>query len=201
MNTFLIADTHLNHASIMRHCRNRPWLRPGDIGPNGYWVSPEIREQRVQEMNEGLIDNWNRTVSRKDITIIDGDFAWKEHPKFIQRLNGKKILIIGSHDHMPQESLQQFSEVHQLLMRKIHKQPFFIFHWPCQTWQGIYYGTIHVHGHCHGRLPKREGVRMIDVGVDTEKSGFCPINVDSIIEDMLKIPLRRNYEQPDEDED
>ena len=190
METFFTADTHFDHPAVLRHCR-RPWLKDGDLTADGKWVSKEISALRTEEMNDGLVDRWNAVVGHKDQVIIDGDFAWKNHRKHVNRLHGKKILIIGSHDDMPQISLQQFAEVHSFLKRRFAGYGFFIIHWPMMTWDQMQYGVIHIHGHCHARLPERN-VRMIDVGVDVKKWNYAPVNVLTIIEEMKTKPFERN---------
>ena len=55
----------------------------------------------MEEMDEGLIQNWNRVVGKDDLVFNLGDFAfatngrWKE---LINRLNGHIHLILGNHD-------------------------------------------------------------------------------------------------------
>ena len=45
-------------------------------------------------------DNWNKMVGKKDRVIIVGDFAFANHVKWANCLNGKKVLILGNHDNM-----------------------------------------------------------------------------------------------------
>ena len=52
-------------------------------------------------MNETLISNWNKVVKRDDRVFMLGDFALCGKDKIIeigQKLNGRKILILGNHD-------------------------------------------------------------------------------------------------------
>lgn len=80
-HTFFTSDTHFGHANIIRFCK-RPF-------------------ENVEEMNEVLIENWNKVVSDDDTVFHLGDFAfggsnvWKE---IIPRLKGHINLIIGNHD-------------------------------------------------------------------------------------------------------
>lgn len=55
----------------------------------------------VSEMNEALIDNWNRVVRKEDRVIMNGDFALCGKERIIEiglKLNGRKTLILGNHD-------------------------------------------------------------------------------------------------------
>ena len=56
MKTFFIADTHFGHKNIIKYC-NRPFAN-------------------IEEMNETLIENWNKAVSAEDAVYILGDFAY-----------------------------------------------------------------------------------------------------------------------------
>lgn len=78
---FLIGDTHFGHKNIIRYC-DRPF-------------------SSVEEMNEKLIQNWNKTVKQHDTIYMMGDFALCGKNKIIEigkRLNGRKRLILGNHD-------------------------------------------------------------------------------------------------------
>lgn len=79
--TFFTSDLHFGHTNILKY-EDRPW-------------------DTVEEMNEGLIDNWNATVPPEGRTYVIGDFIMGKHAEnlsIIKRLNGKKILIAGNHD-------------------------------------------------------------------------------------------------------
>ncbi len=54
---------------------------------------------------ERLFANWNRLVKPEDTVILPGDFSWalkledtKSDFEFLEKLNGKKILLKGNHD-------------------------------------------------------------------------------------------------------
>jgi calcineurin-like phosphoesterase family protein len=61
----------------------------------------------VEEMNEGLINNWNKTVTTRDTVIILGDLIMGKKsenvPKYLPRLNGTLCLVTGNHDFLPSE--------------------------------------------------------------------------------------------------
>lgn len=50
--------------------------------------------------DEHLIDMWNRTVSKRDLTYILGDITMETDKWYFQldRLNGRKIVVLGNHD-------------------------------------------------------------------------------------------------------
>jgi calcineurin-like phosphoesterase family protein len=81
VRVFVIADTHFFHDNIIKYC-GRPF-RGGE------------------EMNEFLLDEWNRVVSPEDLVIHCGDVALGQTELIIElcnKLNGTKILVEGNHD-------------------------------------------------------------------------------------------------------
>lgn len=218
--------SYFDHPGIIRHCpATRPYLRPGDLDQGGRWASEAIKQARTDEMNAAQVAVWNGTVGNKDTIYIIGDFAWKNHRKWINELNGKKIMIIGSHDDMPLDALelfkpdweplgleqkqmdavktmQQFREVHWLLYRKICGQNMMLCHWPMATWQGKPHGSVCLTGHVHGRMKKLlpgeiGGGMILDVGWDVFKR---PINFDELRAEM-KVKFDKGatrYESKDE---
>ena len=55
---------------------------------------------------ERLRENWNKTVAPDDTVVVPGDISWAMHFeearadfRFIESLNGKKILLKGNHDY------------------------------------------------------------------------------------------------------
>ena len=83
MRLFAISDLHLSFSSN----------KPMDIFPG--W----------EDYQKRLYDNWQKTVSPEDTVVVAGDVSWGisldeslEDLKFLNSLNGKKILIKGNHD-------------------------------------------------------------------------------------------------------
>lgn len=59
-----------------------------------------------ENYTEKLYENWQKTVSRDDLVIIPGDVSWATYIeetyadfKFINELNGNKVIIKGNHDY------------------------------------------------------------------------------------------------------
>lgn len=56
----------------------------------------------VESMNEYMISQWNSRVRKNDEVVILGDLGYmdgKTANQLLKRLNGKKFLIRGNHDH------------------------------------------------------------------------------------------------------
>ncbi|MFH1842874.1 MAG: metallophosphoesterase [bacterium] len=153
MNTFVTADLHLGHDAIRRFSQ-RPFVS-------------------VTEMDESIITSWNNHVGPKDLVYIVGDFAWKRHDIYLSALNGKKVLIRGNHDKMSQNQQRNFTEVHDLLVRKIEGQKVVFCHYAMCVWPDWMDGAWHLHGHSHGRLEEAGDSTRCDVGQDIW--GYAPI--------------------------
>ena len=86
---WVISDTHFFHENILK-------FKDSDGKPiRGSLFSS------VEEMNETMVDNWNKVVQKGDIVYHLGDVFFGQKDEFIKlwkRLNGSKRLILGNHD-------------------------------------------------------------------------------------------------------
>ena len=169
---YFTSDLHFYHEKIIHHCR-RPFAD-------------------VQDMNERLIENWNRTVGPDDEVYILGDVTMKGPEQafaVLSRLSGKKYLIRGNHDYfIDNPEWQNYSWVFQWV-KDYHEliwnnQKFVLFHYPIAEWAGFYNGSIHLHGHQHNKAvynyqQLQTGLKRYDVGVDA--NGFKPVNIEHIV--------------------
>jgi calcineurin-like phosphoesterase family protein len=105
---FWTADPHYNHANIARYT-NRPQVKPGDLNPDGSWISPEIAFQRAEEMNTMLTREANQRIKSGDTVICVGDFSCRggergvkglhiKPAEILAKLNGTWTIIGGNHD-------------------------------------------------------------------------------------------------------
>ena len=132
---YYTSDTHFGHTNIIRFA-NRPY-------------------KNVEEMDEDIIARWNSKVKPGDLVYHLGDFSWRDHKKYRQRLNGALVLLIGNHDKGLHESY--FAEVCRYKEIKDNKQKLVLFHYPIWSWNGMHHGTIHLHGHVHANpVPPNE---------------------------------------------
>jgi len=135
-------------------------------------------------MDKTIINNHNSVVSKNDITIHAGDFTlWKNvkdiYEKYINRLNGQHIFLLGSHDYwLKGKPNRQILEKNIFLDGK--RYHFVVCHYAMHTWPRSHYGSYHLFGHSHGNL-ELSGKRY-DIGVDN--NNFYPISADLIIEIM-----------------
>jgi len=180
-NYFIWADPHINHKNVILHCMREPWLYPNpDYNPmlpkhfkfNNEWAV------NLKSHDDDIIDNHNQLVKRGDTVIILGDFAWRDHNKYLARLNGKHIMILGNHDKMNQDVLRNFSEVHEMGCRKkINGWDITFSHYAMRSWPSSCHNSVHCWAHSHGRMPEFDNMLACDGGVDIWGYGVLPIDV------------------------
>lgn len=131
-NVFVTSDTHFGHAGVCQFLRDDGTkLRP--------WSNPE-------EMDEALVENWNRVVKPVDKIYHLGDVVINRKAlKTLSRLNGEKVLIKGNHDIFRlEEYTPYFKDI-----RAYHVLSGMIFsHIPVHESALTRFG-INVHGHLH----------------------------------------------------
>lgn len=184
------SDLHFGHNNIIRYC-NRPW-------------------KSVEEMDEGLIKNWNSVVGENDIVFNLGDFAfapnwrWKE---ILSELRGHHYLILGNHDQsrfLGDKIMNLFEMVEQQMILKIDNRYVYLNHYPflCYSgsWRGPENAVYALHGHVHSGpdSTNRDCSRLVhlfpyqyDVGVDN--NNYTPVSWDKI-QDIIKLQCKQGIE-------
>lgn len=163
MKIFITADHHFNHENIIEYCK-RPF-------------------KTVAEMNEVMIERWNKQVGKNDLVIHLGDFGLgdKEKIKEIRKkLNGTIILIKGNHDRVTEDFI--------VVGDSIQIGNLLFSHRPIPE-EEIPKGCINVHGHIH----EKESFSGINISV--EKTNYEPILLEDIgkrIADKVKITKEKD---------
>ena len=200
MTDFITADNHFSHAKILEHC-GRPF-------------------KSVAEMDLAMITRWNETVQPGDIVIHLGDFCMGgvEQAKFyLEQLNGiiKFIAPLTHHDSRWIKALAQTSApwasktdwveyispmetwMYKNWKAKSRSRTYSLKvtynHFPMQSWDASYHGSVHLHGHVHGRLVEQnQYLNRLDIGVDGWDFEPVPLNhaiwcamYDSPFEDVM----------------
>lgn len=175
---FFTSDLHLGHKKILQYCP-RPWTT-------------------IEEMHEGLIQNWNKVVTKEDDIYILGDviFGGSTLLKSVfDRLNFKNIyLVLGNHDSYKQLSKSgYFTWIRDYYELRIEDpelvrgyQGFVLCHFPFLTWNGKDHGAVNLHGHTHNSLPVDYNEKRIDVGVDNPLWNYTPVSYAQIKEELKK---------------
>ncbi len=167
---YFTADLHFSHEKILSLC-HRPFCK-------------------IDEMDQQLVENWNRTVCPQDDVYILGDFTLKgpdTASAFLARLNGQKHLVCGNHDHFVNHTRfdpSGFVSIGEYVTLQYAGMEWVLFHYPILEWDGFYQGSIHLHGHQHNRMGynlqnRAQGLRRYDVGVDANH--FCPVSANGIL--------------------
>lgn len=102
----------------------------------------------IEEHDEYIIDRWNRTVSKRDVTFILGDVTMEKKSPYhlLSRLRGVKHVVLGNHDRHQdvQELLRHVNSVSGMLKYK----GFWLTHCPVHPFElDRVYGNIHGHVH------------------------------------------------------
>ena len=145
---FFTSDTHFDHANIIRFCK-RPW-------------------STAEEMNEALVERWNKKVGPNDIVFHLGDFCFggsAEWKKWREKLNGHIILIRGNHDRKMSSTMEVlFDEVLYQAQLEIDGRSVYLNHYPFLTYGGCWRkeksAVWQLFGHCHSK----DGIKGADSG-------------------------------------
>ena len=146
----------------------------------------------MEDMNEGLIANWNSRVRNGDTVFHCGDFAFtKDHgaiSAIVKRLNGHIFLIRGNHDcDKVIKKVEGFAWVgarYQNKFAKVDKQLVFCSHYAHRVWDHAQHGAFHVFGHSHNGLADDPTMLSCDVGVDAWNC--FPVSFEELREVMAK---------------
>lgn len=165
---WLISDTHLNHANFI------------NFEVDGIPARPF---KTVEEMNETLIENWNRVVKEQDHIWHLGDVIMgpkQEYPKILSRLKGKKRMLLGNHDQLKGTELMKYFQKVEL-WRIFKEHNFLCTHVPIHP-VGFRKVQFNVHGHLHHNTV--DDPRYLNVCV--EHTGYAPIHLDAVIAKIRK---------------
>ena len=177
---FFTSDLHFRHGNIIKYCK-RPF-------------------ETVQDQTEKLIENWNKTVPDTATVFILGDFAFATKNQwrgFLNRMTGKKYLILGNHDRhedIPTEMFEDIIDLAKVSIKiKEHEwKTFILSHRPILCWEGSNDGSIMLYGHVHtctnpevdetidSELIKLMPKNSWDVGVDN--NNYTPVSVHEVLE-------------------
>lgn len=157
---YFIADTHFNHANIIKYC-NRPF-------------------NNTYEMNEYIIQKWNSVVKKDDTVYHLGDVGFgqlQEVKSLVERLNGTKILLKGNHDFKIGTNTWKeigFSEVYK---KKIVLGNLILTHAPTEE---VGENQINVFGHIHDKPLDERFDKDNHICVSCDVIDYTPISVECI---------------------
>jgi calcineurin-like phosphoesterase family protein/2'-5' RNA ligase len=158
--TYVCSDLHLDHANIIKYCK-RPF-------------------RDLRQMNEVLVENWNRTVRPKDTVYFLGDMAYGRSSRnadyWLERLNGKVIFIKGNHEGKNRTAM------HEKLIIEHHGESILLIHDDKdapEDWNGWI-----IHGHHHNNKPEEHPLINTStkrMNVSVEFTDYKPILLDELL--------------------
>lgn len=159
---WISSDFHFSHGNIIKYC-------------------PESRGHftNADEMNDTIINNMNSHISTDDTLIIVGDIGFCKPPEicsYLNRINGKKVIVWGNHDSRLRyseelASVQNVIGTHDYLefSHEVNgaKHYICVMHFPMLEWHRKHHGAMHFFGHRHTPYSKNiPTIRSMDIGLD-----------------------------------
>ena len=146
---FVMSDTQFGHDNTWAKFKN------ADGSPLRPFTSSE-------EMNETMVDNWNRVVNSNDTVYHLGDVVIaKRNLETVKRLNGRKILIMGNHDIFKNHEYVEagFESLHSY---KVFVDKWILSHVPLHPDCVGERFRANVHGHLHGNRIMQQSAKTFD---------------------------------------
>lgn len=175
-NIFILSDLHLGHANVLKFTiADGSLLRPGFAN--------------IDEHDDFIIDSINSVVNPNDRLILVGDCVMnKLHMYKLDRINGKKTLVMGNHDPTDPQYLTPYFEK---LAGALPLSEFILTHIPVHELQVQHRFKGNIHGHLHdGDVKLKWGVNDPRYfNVCCEKFNYKPI----AFEDLKKQFYARDF--------
>ena len=129
-----IADLHLSHINMALH--------------RGF--------STVEEHDEHIIEKWNSTVHKRDVTYILGDITMEKSSPYhmIDRLNGIKHVVLGNHDR--QQDVKKLLEHVNSVAGMVQYKGVMLTHCPIHPMELEYRFNRNIHGHIHEKQVMRD---------------------------------------------
>ena len=118
----------------------------------------DLRFKNAKEVNEHIIETWNKTVGKSDLVYLLGDISMdRAGLEILNQLNGEKILIKGNYDISVENGgtslyeindkilLKYFSKVVDELDLEIGGEMVYLNHFPTNARQDIFNICGHIH--------------------------------------------------------
>ena len=165
--TFLISDTHFGHANTFLRFKQADGVTP---------LRPFTS---IEEMDETMVERWNKTVGPHDKVYHLGDVVInRRYLGTLSRLNGDKVLIKGNHDifHL-KDYIEHFRDI-----RAYHVlNGLLLSHIPVHTDSLARFGAnVHGHLHCHRVLDKDGAIDPNYLNVGVECIDYTPISLEDV---------------------
>lgn len=199
---FACADPHFSHKGMVMFTTGGKPIRPWGI-PVGKVKFDDLDSEvqadimrRVEEMDEAMVENWNRVVGPKDKVEVLGDVIIGRTARHILgRLNGRKRLRMGNHDIFVKNNNQDYAAYFEEITAYKVFDDLIMSHIPLHPESVKERWKANVHGHLHsGRVmmekwvsigDEMDRIEVIDpryLCVSMEHINYTPITMDEIYE-------------------
>ena len=136
---YYISDTHFGHANVIKY-DGRPF-------------------KSVEEMDNIMINNWNSRVTQDDTVYLLGDLCLGNGDtaeKYLNRLMGHKVLIIGNHDGklIRSDARKRFDQIRDIMEITDKGNRIIMCHYPMCDWKNCMHGSYLIYGHIHNNTEK-----------------------------------------------
>ncbi|MHB1485325.1 MAG: metallophosphoesterase [Saccharofermentanales bacterium] len=168
---YFTSDLHLGHANIIKLC-NRPF-------------------SDLDEMNETLISNWNSRVTNGDKVYIVGDLIFRSSIRpetYLDRLKGKKHLILGNHDKSwinKIDTSKYFISVGNMQSIGDGKRKIILCHYPMMSWESMSKPSYLIFGHMHNNTKANywELLKSMPCALNAgvEINNYVPVSFDELV--------------------
>lgn len=164
---WFVSDTHWRHENMLK-------------------FTPPREFSSVYEMDEKMVEEWNRHVKDGHVVYHLGDVAFgpsrfdDRTDEIMRRLNGRKRLLVGNHDDVKSTPVMKYFQKVGV-WRVFGKEGFVCSHVPIH--ESCFPGecVLNVHGHTHNR-----DVPGPYMNVSVEKTGYAPVHIDTILSRVAK---------------
>ena len=176
--TYFTSDQHFGHFNIIR-LSHRPFAS-------------------ADEMDETMIAKWNAKVKADDTIYVLGDLFFRSAnvEPILNRLNGRKHLVLGNHDHSWTGRVRladYFESVQTMKEIDVCGAPATLCHYPMLSYPQARRGYM-IYGHIHNNtgddywplIMRRP--RMLNAGVDV--NGFEPVTFEELVTNNAKFRQR-----------
>lgn len=176
---YMTSDLHFNH--------QREFI----YEPRGF--------RSVEEMNETIIENYNRIVKPEDEVYVLGDLclggadSLEENKKLIESLNGKIYIIQGNHDTL--KRVEMYAACRNIMSVKAAdylrygKYHLYLSHFPALTsnWDNdkpLKQRTINLCGHTHAKDRWHDWDKGPIYHVEVDAHNNTPVSIEQILTEM-----------------
>lgn len=170
---YFISDHHFGHKNIIE-MEQRPF-------------------KNVYEMNLYMLNKWNETITNEDTIYYLGDIMYKMSPlkfknEILNNLNGQIYFIEGNHEkekylNIYGDRFIWIKHYYEFNYNYNNKDYFFVLeHYPITSWNRMYRGSIHLHGHNHKIIDYKQITKFNIMNVSVENLNYKPISIIEVIE-------------------